>query len=210
MNYARQTKDPTRQGIGFIVVVLLHVGLIYALINGLGHAVVEVIKSPLETKLIEEVKPPDTPPPPPPPKVAPPPPPFIPLPDIQVRAAPSANAITAVTNTAPKEAPPPPPPPAPKAEPVRVAAKIDAAKNCRPPEYPAVSRRMEEQGRVVLDMLVDLDGRVTDSKVAQSSGHPRLDEAAREALSLCKFQPATVDGKPERTWSQISYVWKLQ
>jgi protein TonB len=208
MNYARQQKDPTKQAIGFLVVVLLHVGLGYAFISGLGRSAIEVIKQPLETKLIEEVKPPDTPPPPPPPKLAPPPPPFIPLPDIQVRTAPAANAITAVTNTKPVEAPPPPPPP--KAEPVRKAPVIDAARSCRLPEYPAVSRRMEEQGTVVLEMLIDLDGHVSDSKVSQSSGHPRLDEAAREALSLCKFVPGTIDGKPEKSWWPIKYTWKLQ
>jgi protein TonB len=209
MNYARQQKDPTKQSIGFLVVILLHVGLGYVVVSGLGRSAIEVIKQPLETKLIEEVKPPDTPPPPPPPKVAPPPPPFIPVPDIQVRAAP-ANAIQAVTTVKPVEAPPPPPPPPPKAEPVRKAPVIDAAKSCRLPEYPAVSRRMEEQGTVVLEMLIDLDGRVSDSKIAQSSGHPRLDEAAREALSLCKFIPGTIDGKAEKSWWPIKYTWRLQ
>jgi len=209
MNYARQQKDPTKQTIGFLVVILLHLGLGYAFVTGLGRSAIEVIKQPLETKLIEEVKPPDTPPPPPPPKVAPPPPPFIPVPDIQIRTAPT-NAIQAVTTVRPTEAPPPPPPPAPKAEPKRVAPVIDASKNCRLPEYPAVSRRMEEQGTVVLEMLIDVDGRVSDSKVAQSSGHPLLDEAARDALSLCKFVPGTIDGKPEKSWWPIKYTWRLQ
>jgi protein TonB len=208
MNYARQQKDPTKQAIGFLVVILLHLGLGYAFVTGLGRSAIEVIKQPLETKLIEEVKPPDTPPPPPPPKVAPPPPPFIPVPDIQIRTAPT-NAIQAVTTVRPVEAPPPPPPP-PKAEPVRKMPVIDASKNCRLPEYPAVSRRMEEQGTVVLEMLIDVDGRVSESKVAQSSGHPRLDEAAREALSLCKFVPGTIDGKPEKSWWPIKYTWRLQ
>jgi protein TonB len=87
---------------------------------------------------------------------------------------------------------------------------VDAAHNCRLPEYPAVSRRMEEQGTVVLEMLIDVDGHVSDSKVANSSGHPRLDEAAREALSLCKFKPGTIDGKPEKSWWPIRYTWRLQ
>ena len=65
MNYARQQKDPKKQGVGFLVVVLLHVGLGYLFVTGLGHSAIEVLKQPLETKLIEEVKPPDAPPPPP-------------------------------------------------------------------------------------------------------------------------------------------------
>ena len=208
MNYARQQNDPTRRTVGFVIVVLLHLGLGYAFVTGLGRSAIEVIKQPLETKLIEEVKPPDTPPPPPPPKLAPPPPPFIPMPDIQVRAAPSANAITQVTTTKPVEAPPPPPPA--KHEPVVVPAVIDANNNCRKPEYPAVSRRMEETGTVVLNFLIGVDGRVAESRVEQSSGHPRLDEAAREAMSLCKFKAGTVDGKPEQTWARIKYTWTLQ
>jgi protein TonB len=207
MNYARQQKDPTKQTIGFLIVVLFHVGLGYVVVSGLGRSAIEVIKKPLETKLIEEVKPPDTPPPPPPPKLAPPPPPFIPLPDIQVRTA-APNVIQQVTNVRPVEPPPVAPPV--KHEPVVVPAVVDAAKSCRSPEYPAVSRRMEETGTVVLDFLIDLDGRVAESKVEQSSGHPRLDEAARDAMSLCKFKAGTVDGKPERTWARIRYTWKLQ
>jgi protein TonB len=208
MNYARQQKDPKKQSIGFLVVILLHLGLGYLFVTGLGHSAIEVLKQPLETKLIEEVKPPDTPPPPPPPKLAPPPPPFIPMPDIQVRTAPSANAITQVTTVKAPEAPPPPPAPVVKAAPV-VVPPVVKSEGCRKPEYPAVSRRMEETGTVVLQLLVGIDGKVTDSKVAQSSGHPRLDEAARSALSLCTFTPGTTDGKPEPGWGTMKYTWKL-
>jgi protein TonB len=153
--------------------------------------------------------PPDQPPPPPPPKLAPPPPPFIPLPEIQVRqtTAPT-NAITQVTNTKPVEAPPPAPPPPPKHEPVHVAP-VAAASSCQKPEYPPVSRRLEETGTVVLRFLIDVDGKVLDSGVQQSSGHNRLDEAARQALALCNFKPGTVDGKPEQGWAQIRYTWTL-
>jgi protein TonB len=209
MNYARQQKDPKKSSIGFLVVVLLHVGLGYLFVTGLGHSAIEVLKQPLETKLIEEVKPPDAPPPPPPPKLAPPPPPINPMPDIQVRTAPSPNAISQITNQKPAEPPPPAAPPAPHVPQV-VPAVIDANNNCRKPEYPAVSRRMEETGTVVLNFLIGTDGRVAESKVESSSGHPRLDEAAKTAMELCKFKPGTVDGKPEQTWARIKYTWTLQ
>ena len=66
--------------------------------------VVEVIKQPLETKIIEEIKkpPPDTPPPPPP-KLAAPPPPFIPPPEINIQmphGRSQAPTITTVTTSA--------------------------------------------------------------------------------------------------------------
>ncbi len=50
---------------------------------------------------------------------------------------------------------------------------------------------------------------MSDAKVQKSSGHPALDKAARGALSLCKFKPASIDGVATAGWSAISYVWKL-
>jgi protein TonB len=44
--------------------------------------------------------------------------------------------------------------------------------------------------------------------VQSSSGYPRLDEAARKALSLCKFDPAIVDGVPTPAWGVIKYTFK--
>jgi protein TonB len=70
--------------------------------------------------------------------------------------------------------------------------------------------RANETGIVSLNFLIDVDGRVLESKVQRSSGFKRLDEAARAGLGLCKFQPATVDGRPERTWSRIDYEWKIE
>src|SRR6266705_324795 len=85
MSYAVQ-KDSSRRLAGLAVVVTLHAALIYALVYGLARKIVEVVRQPLETKIIEEVKapPPDRPPPPPPPKLTTPPPPYIPPPEVQV------------------------------------------------------------------------------------------------------------------------------
>lgn len=209
MNYAQQQRATPRKLGGFITVIALHVVIVYILVTGSAHQVVEIIRQPLMTKIIQEAKPPEQPPPPPPPpKLAVPPPPFMPMPEIQVRQPVATNAITQVTRTAPVE------PPAPvvvpqKAEPVRTPPVIDAARSCRKPEYPAISRRLEETGTVVLDFLIDVDGKVIDSKVAQSSGRTRLDEAARQALTLCNFKPGAVDGKPEKSWAQLRYTWTL-
>jgi protein TonB len=211
MDYAQAQRDPTKHLVGFTIVVLLHILIIYALVTGLARKVVDVIKKPIETKLVEEVKPPPPPdtPPPPPPKMQQPPPPFIPPPEVQIAITPpAANTITAVTTT-----PPPPvaaivPPPA--RVPVRVAAVIDTAHNCRRPDYPAASRRAEETGKVTLRFLIDTDGRAIKGEVVKSSGHKRLDDAALAGLGLCQFKPGTVDGKAEQSTAQIEYVWKLE
>jgi len=204
--------NPARQFGGFAFVILLHIGIIYALVSGLGRQVVEVIRAPLETHIIDEVKQQKDLPPPPPPKFAPPPPPYIPPPEISIRQAVApTNAIQQVTTTKPVEAPPPPAPvvQAPPAPAVHTPPVVDAAKGCKQPEYPPVSKRLEESGVVVLQFLIGTDGSVLDSKVDSTSGYPRLDDAARSALSLCHFKPGAVDGKPEQSWAKIRYTWKI-
>jgi len=213
MDYAQRQRDPTKHMIGLMMVALLHALLIYALVTGLARRVVEVIKKPIETKIVEEAKPPPPPeaPPPPPPKLSTPPPPFIPPPEVQIAVAPPpAATISAVTST-----PPPPvaaivPQPAPVRVPVRTAAVIDAARNCAKPEYPPASARAEETGTVTVRFLIDESGKAVKSEVLRSSGHRRLDEAARAALSLCQFKPGTLDGKPVQSQADIQYVWKLE
>lgn len=205
--------ETSRRLTGIVVVGLLHVFLIYALVTGLARKVVEIVIPPLETKIIEEVKPPpiDKPPPPPPPKLAAPPPPFIPPPEVRIDTPPPvANTITAVSDIKPAvEAPvPQPPQPVVTAAPKRTAAVVDA-NACEKPEYPSASLRAQETGVVVLSFLIGADGSVLDSKVQRSSGFRRLDEAARKGLSLCRFKPATVDGKPEQAWARIEYEWKI-
>ena len=186
MSYAVQ-KDSSRRLVGLAVVVTLHAALIYALVYGLARKIVEVVRQPLETKIIEEVKaPPPDRPPPPPPKLTTPPPPYIPPPEVQVHV-----------------------PDLKPAEPVRTPPVV-SANTCEKPSYPAAALRANEVGTVRLSFLIEADGRVLDSKVERSSGYRRLDEAARAALSLCKFRPATVDGRPERARARIDYVWKLE
>lgn len=212
MSYAEEQRASGRRGIGLLVVVALHVLVVYALVTGLARKAVEIVKGPIETKLIEELKklPPPDDPPPPPPKPKAEPPPFVP--PAEVSTAPVAVSHAPTITTSPQPAPvvveaPPPPPPKPA---VRVAAVIDAAANCRKPEYPAASKRLEEEGTVLLRFMIDEQGRVVDSRVENSSGFARLDEAARAALSQCKFKPGTVDGAPEKSWASLKYVWRLE
>jgi len=150
----------------------------------------------------------------PPPKLAAPPPPFIPPPEVQVQVPVQAPTITAVTAVKPVEPVPPPAAPAPVAPekpraPVKTAAVVDA-RACEKPPYPAAALRANETGIVQLNFLIDVDGSVLESNVARSSGSRRLDEAARQGLSLCKFKPGTVDGKPEKSWARIEYQWKIE
>jgi protein TonB len=214
MEFTQYERDPAKKMSGLLVVVLLHVLVVWALLTGLGHAVVEIIKKPIETKIIEEVKPPPPPEvlPPPPPKMTAPPPPFIPPPEVQVNVPPPPNAISQTTSVKPENPvfnrPQPAAPPAKEAGPSHVGAVVDFS-TCAKPEYPRNSQRNEEQGTVMLAFLIGVDGGVKDAKVEKTSGFRELDKAALRGLSQCKFKPAQVDGKPTETWSSVQYVWRL-
>ena len=106
MDYASQQRDPARHLIGIGFVVLVHVLVVWALLSGLGSAVVQVIKKPLTATIIEEVKLPPPPPPPPPRKIIEQPKmqqvpveTFVPPPDIPVITT-HSPAATAPTTSA--------------------------------------------------------------------------------------------------------------
>lgn len=63
------------------------------------------------------------------------------------------------------------------------------------PAYPAASVRQGEEGRVLCSIHIDTAGWVTRVEVLQSSGHPRLDQAALDALAKWRFLPARTDGR---------------
>lgn len=57
------------------------------------------------------------------------------------------------------------------------------------PHYPLVSRRLKEQGLVVVRLCVNDQGIVGESFVSQSSGFQNLDQSALKALSQWRFVP---------------------
>lgn len=129
MDFAQQQRKPGKHLLGIGFVVLLHLLVVYGLVNGLARKVVEVIQKPLETKLIDEPPPPPPeekplPPPPPDTPLPPPPPSYVPPPEVAVEPPPQpqTNAPTVVSHEAPPEGPPAPPAPAaPPAPPVPAA-----------------------------------------------------------------------------------------
>jgi len=179
MNFAQEQRNPTRHLTGFTAVVVLHIIIVYALLNGLARKVVEVVKGPLEVKVIEEVvkKPPPPDLPPPPPKLAAPPPPFIPPPEIPVAPPPVApvNTIT-VTST---EAPPAPqtivpvaavPAPAAPAQPRSVAVVCPNVQQVKAAiKYPREAQLDGIQGEVVIEFTVAGNGEVKDVAIVKSS-----------------------------------------
>jgi protein TonB len=74
--------------------------------------------------------------------------------------------------------------------------EISTVEYVRPPEprYPPASRAAREAGLVLLRVLVDERGRAQDVSVLKSSGHRRLDDAARTAVRRALFKPYVEGG----------------
>lgn len=93
---------------------------------------------------------------------------------------------------------PPPPPPTPVAHkgPYRVGGKVQAPRLIRQvePVYPPLARQARIQGDVVIDSVIDTQGRVTQMKVV--SGSPLLVESAIQALGQWRYQPTLLNGQP--------------
>lgn len=197
MDYADQQRSWGKHAPSIIFVIILHIAVGYALVSGLARKVVDVIKQPLETKIIEEVKKviPDTPPPPPP-KLATPPPPFIPPPEvnIQVPVQQIQQTITTVTTTPPPPGPPPviaPPQPAPVQPAVRTNFTIVGKVV---PVFPRDAiRRGIERGEIVAHVFVAKDGSVKEVRIIRASPPRVFDREVIRALSQWRFAPDVSD-----------------
>jgi protein TonB len=158
------------------------------------------------------------------PRVIPPPPPPRP-----VRKRPEPAPVI----TAPVEAPSPvAAPPAPPLPPVDVPAEVVAAPVVAPapappapivppsfladylhnpaPPYPASARRIGEQGRVVLRVLVNAEGQPEHVELRTSSGSSRLDGSALETVRRWKFVPARQGERPIAAWVLVPILFRLE
>ena len=198
----------------------LHLAVGAALIHNMNATTFSMPKVVEEMVMIniEVPKPPPPPPPEPPqakqkpvtqPKVV------APKVEVDVQQEPvEAPVVQATTEPSPAADPGPATPvadPAPakdNSSKMFSAALADAG-GCAKPDYPARAARNGETGTVALALLIDTNGRVSDSRIQRSSGSLELDRAAQQALSLCTFKLAMNNGEAEPGWGQIAYVWSL-
>ncbi|MEP6510654.1 MAG: energy transducer TonB [Dokdonella sp.] len=75
--------------------------------------------------------------------------------------------------------------------------------------YPVTALREHQQGRVLLRVLVDAEGRVQRIQIERGSGHAQLDMAAREAVQAAHFRPVLKDGKPVPAWGLVPIEFRL-
>ncbi|WP_126446033.1 energy transducer TonB [Sulfuricystis multivorans] len=200
-------------------VLLLHAAILWALWQ---H---RLIPAPHEamTLFVNFIAPPapvKKPEPSPPPKVTKPKPTPQPAPRL-VAQTPIVAPTDYVAPPPPPEpprieaplAPPPPPAPAPAlpAGPVALGSELSVACPERtPPSYPAIARRLGEEGTVVLRVELDETGAVVSAQVKTSSGFSRLDEAALAAVKTWRCEPARRNGQPVRAVALQPFKFLLQ
>lgn len=72
-----------------------------------------------------------------------------------------------------------------------------------PPAYPRMSRRMGEQGTVVLRVFINAEGRAEQADIRSMSGYPRLDEAALDTVKRWRYVPGQRAGQAEGMWFNV-------
>ena len=77
------------------------------------------------------------------------------------------------------------------------------------PEYPDNARREGKEGRVVLRVLVDEEGKSKSVEVSDSSGSEILDRAAAEVIKHWRFSPARYGNKSVESWVKIPIDFRL-
>ena len=205
-------------------VLLFHGAALWALQSGLVRQAIE-ITVPVEI-LAQMVEPPKPKPPPPALPVpvkqqvvktkAPTPPP-APRPMAIADPTPTPNAPTGVTTPQPPTPPiaepvavaPVAPPAVPPAPPKVVLPSSDADYLNNPkPVYPAMSKRLGEQGKVLVRVLIGTDGIPDKAEVKRSSGFDRLDVSALQYILKCRFVAGKVNGVPQPMWYEapVNYV----
>lgn len=191
MDYADSQRSWGKHAPSVIFVIILHIAVGYALVTGLARKMVDVIKQPLETKIIEEVKKqiPDTPPPPP--KLATPPPPFIPPPEVNIQVPMAIQQAPTITTTT---TPPPPSQPTPR---VVTEAPV-VRKNFSPvsrvqPVFPrdAIKKGIE-RGVVIAHAYVQPSGVVSEVRIISANPARVFDREVIRALSQWRFGPEPV------------------
>ena len=216
--------DKHRNALIASAVLVFHVFAIWALQTGLLMRAVEVVV-PVEV-LAQIMEPPKPMAPKSPPIDAPPPETVkkpVTKPEPVTQVAPTLLAVpdAVPTPNAPSIQPIAQPAPYAPAVPVAAVTTPALAKITLPssdadylsnpkPTYPAMSKRLGEQGKVVVRVLIGADGLPQKSELRQSSGFDRLDDAALATVMKWRYVPGKRDGIAEAMWFNVPITFRLE
>jgi protein TonB len=205
MSYVQSVFD-RRSLLSLSAVVALHFAAFLILQMGLTRPSTTPLTGPIAAALIEEPNIEPKEPPPPPPQLRPIPVDALPAPAIAIDLpAEISNAISLPF----------------AAEQPRIAAvspvatlippRIDREHSNITPEYPSTSKRLGEEGRVLVGVLILANGSVGKVEVLKSSGFPRLDSAAIEHVQRdWRFVPARLGGEAIAAWGRFGVTFQIQ
>lgn len=92
-----------------------------------------------------------------------------------------------------------------------IPARFDVAHLNNPqPDYPLLSKRLREQGEVILRVYVTSEGSAGPVEIHTSSGYSRLDNAAKRAVERWRFMPARKGDRPVDTWVLVPIRYSLK
>ena len=77
------------------------------------------------------------------------------------------------------------------------------------PKYPKAARIAGIEGQVVVKLMVDKTGAVSECQISKTSGHAELDKAALEAVKQYRFKPAMQGDNAVATWVAVPVIFKL-
>lgn len=223
MSFVQPTKkNTTTYTVGIGIAVAFHVVLIWALMSGLATKVVKAINAPIETSIIEEVKPPPPPPKviemPPPPKFTPPPPAFVPPPEVKVQAPPPTQPTITTTNAEPPPqapvaarapeapaapaAPPAPPPAAPVSASVACSNYTTAMGETA---FPREALRIGlSEGSTLIQFTLGAHGDIKEARAVRST------HAAFEKASIAVVRQFKCQGQGRDVQVQVPFVFKSE
>jgi len=202
--YPHDSNYLSRRGVAFLGIIVLHIVLIWAFINGFAQTGVRYVQTILQTNIIQTEKPKDLPPPPPPVDLKERPPVQVIAPDINISVPVDAPPPIQTVTTQRVEATPPAPRAIVPGTPLKPTYAPDVADY-----YPDSSRRAGETGRAMVKVCVNVGGKLDSAEVSTSSGVAALDQAAIKYAKAMKFKPATSEGKPVLSCSNLPVKFEL-
>jgi protein TonB len=78
------------------------------------------------------------------------------------------------------------------------------------PRYPRIARMRGYQGNVLLDVLVNKNGKVHDLRIFKSSGYPLLDKAATSTVKNWLFEPGMIGDEKVDMWVRVPIRFELK
>ncbi len=176
-----------------LAVVALHVGVIYLIATSMGIIRAPALIKPMEAVMIDATQ------------QSKPVQPVISKPQLD-----QPNLDVQVQEPTPDiDVPVEAAPPDPNATQAITDANLQVTRRVEP-VYPPASRRANEQGTVVFNVLVDESGHPQQINIQTSSGYDKLDQAAMQAIHRWLFNPALRGSQKVTAWTSVRVTFRLE